>query len=95
MNWVGWFVTSLVIMAGFWLILRGVPFGSVQQPPAPALFALHTLFPAGVSLFWGIPGATVFGLMALAVVLYALWWRGRTAVPPAALHRDADARVPA
>ena len=75
MNWVGWFVTSLVIMSGFWLILRGVPFGAAQQRPAPALFALHCLFPVGVSLFWGYPGASVFGLLALAAVLAALRWR--------------------
>ena len=92
MNWVGWFVTSLVIMGGFALILRGVPFGAAQQPPAPALFALHALFPAGVSLFWGIPGAAVFGVLALVAVLAALWWREGSPDPSAFTRARGDVR---
>ncbi len=78
-NWVGWFVTSLVIVWGYDRLL-----GGLHSAPAwaPTLYGLNVLFPVLICLLYGLPLAGAFGLAALAFVLLVVRSRGGRLLPP-------------
>ncbi len=63
-NWVGWFVVSLVIAAGYEYL-----FGGLRRPDswAPAVYLLNCLFPLLMCLLYGLYGAVLFGALATAL----------------------------
>ncbi|MEM8556529.1 MAG: carotenoid biosynthesis protein [Bacteroidota bacterium] len=67
MNWVGWFVTSLLIMLAYRYLFGGIPEegGDARYPWAAAFFALNMIFPMFVSLLYGVPRAAFIGALAL------------------------------
>jgi carotene biosynthesis associated membrane protein len=72
-NWAGWFLVSLVIMAGYeWIG------GGLRRPStwAPTVYVLNGLFPALLSFLYGLHVAGVIGLLAIAMPLLAV--AGRT-----------------
>lgn len=72
-NWAGWFLVSLVIVAGYeWIG------GGLRRPSgwAPIVYALNGIFPALLCFMYGIPLAGVIGLLAVALPLLAV--AGRT-----------------
>ncbi|MEM6783371.1 MAG: carotenoid biosynthesis protein [Bacteroidota bacterium] len=81
MNWVGWFVTSVVILLAYRYLLGGIPeTGSdARYPWAAAFFALNMIFPIFVSLLYGLPMAALIGTVALALPFIVL--RRRRATP--------------
>jgi putative membrane protein len=69
-NWVGWFGVSLIILIGYDL------FGSdaeIQHDWAPWVYALNCLFPLGISLLQGLPGAALIGALATAIPFLLVW----------------------
>jgi carotene biosynthesis associated membrane protein len=80
-NWFGWMVTSLVIMAGFHTFLGGL---NHEAPWAPLLWGLNALFPILISLLYDLPLAAAIGLIALAIPMVLLRQRG------ALMPRDLD-----
>ena len=81
MNWVGWFVTSLLIMVAYRFLFGGIPEenSDTRYPWAAAFFALNMIFPIFVSLLYGLPLAALIGTVALAVPFAVL--RLRRAAP--------------
>ena len=65
-NWLGWFVTSFVIMVGYDRLLGGLAYAPRW---APLLYAVNVLFPVFICFAYGAAVAGVLGLAALAVVL--------------------------
>jgi carotene biosynthesis associated membrane protein len=72
-NWLGWMLTSLVIMWGYQRLLGDLKH---EAPPAVIVYALNTIFPILISLLYGLPLAAAIGTIALAIPLTMLWRRG-------------------
>jgi carotene biosynthesis associated membrane protein len=75
MNWVGWFLTSVVIAVGYETFLGGLP---ARSRPLPArwahwLYALNLLFPALICLTYGLEEAAIAGLLAMVIPLAILY----------------------
>ncbi len=82
-NWIGWFVTSVLIGTGYELLggLDSTP-DPFEKRWSPILYTLHILFPVSVCLLYGLPLAGLIGLGALAVPLGLLWLKR----PPARIE---------
>ena len=78
-NWVGWFVTSVVIAWGFEKLLGGLDYRATW---APLLYAVNVLFPIFVCFAYGAAIAGVLGLVALAVTLILTSRTGSPIIPP-------------
>jgi carotene biosynthesis associated membrane protein len=82
-NWAGWALTSVVIAAGYEVLLGGL----APRPDAfvgrwaPRFYALNTAFSIGICVAYRVPLAGLPGLAGLAVVFGLLAWR-RDAPPP-------------
>ena len=63
-NWVGWLLTSALIVGGYATFLGGLG-GRARR--APMLYAANVLFPVFICLAYGVPWAGLAGLAALAV----------------------------
>lgn len=72
-NWIGWFVVSLVILAGYELA------GGLRRanPWAPTVYALNGLFPLAISMLSGLYLAAFVGAAAVACPLLLVWWKQR------------------
>ena len=82
-NWAGWALTSLVIGAGYELLLgglRAVPNDFVRAW-APRFYVVNTAFSIGVCFVYRAPLAGLAGIVGLALALGVLWLR-RDAAPP-------------
>ncbi|MDX1741190.1 MAG: bisanhydrobacterioruberin hydratase CruF [Rhodothermales bacterium] len=83
-NWGGWFLTSLVILALYSFIARGV---KVQHRLAPAFFFLNCFFPFMLSLQYGLYGATVAGVLTTAVILSLVRWTSTRPGPSSTIEK--------
>lgn len=63
-NWVGWFVVSLIIIAGYEYIGGGLPELSEW---APWMYILNCAFPLGLCLLNGLYSPFVLGVIATAI----------------------------
>jgi carotene biosynthesis associated membrane protein len=84
-NWAGWFIVSVVIIAGYeWIG------GGLRRPSgwAPTVYVLNGLFPALLSFMYGLPGAGIIGLLAIAMPLLAVAGRSgwRSLLPDRRRH---------
>jgi len=64
-NWLGWFATALVIMAGFEAVRRGRPLAVTRW--AAVVWSVNGLFALGLSARAGLWPAVLIGAAALAV----------------------------
>jgi putative membrane protein len=75
-NWIGWFVVSLVIIAGFEWIGGGLPQSSVW---APWVYFLNCFFPLSITALQemtgtaSLYGASAFGALATALPFIVIW----------------------
>lgn len=83
-NWAGWFIVSVIIVAGYEYVGGGVDHPHRQ---APLLFALNCFFPFMLCLLYGLYVAFFAGVVATAIPLVVAWRNGRLFVtsdaPPA------------
>lgn len=77
-NWLGWFVTSVVIMWGFDRLLGGLDHAARW---APLLYTVNVLFPVFICFAYGAALAGFLGLVALAGVFVAVRSRGGEFIP--------------
>lgn len=63
-NWLGWFGVSLIIVAGYEWVGKGLP--SLSRW-APRVYLLNGAFPLVLCLLYGLYGAVVAGIAALAL----------------------------
>ena len=88
-NWLGWLLTSAVIVWGYEKLLGGLD-RAVRG--ARLLWAANVLFPVFICLAYDVPWAGVIGLVALAVPFVLLRMRGdRSAETPRPERREAVA----
>ncbi len=73
MNWLGWFVTGIVIGWGFDVLSGKRPEGNLKW--VAWLWLLNGLFPLSISLLYGFWAAVLFGVLALPIPLLAIWSR--------------------
>ena len=73
-NWVGWFVTALIIAWGY-ETLAGVEFREPSRWTVP-LWILNGAFPLGILLVQSLGAAALAGTLALAIPVLAVWSRG-------------------
>lgn len=64
-NWAGWFITTLVIMAGYEYFLGGLQ--RTDSPWPPIVWLLNGIFPLALLFMAGMTGAGLIGALALAV----------------------------
>lgn len=76
-NWVGWFVVSLIIIAGFEYIGGGLPELSEW---APWMYILNCGFPLGLCLLNGLYGPFFFGVLATAAPFVIIRYVGKQKV---------------
>ncbi len=74
LNWIGWFVTSLVIVWGYEYLGGGPP--RSRSPWPVRVWILNGGFPVGICLISGLGGALLAGAIAIALPVLATW-RGR------------------
>lgn len=70
MNWVGWFIVSIIIIAGYEYIGGGLNSFSSW---APWVFFLNCFFPFMISLLQGLYVAGLIGMAATAIPFAAIW----------------------
>ena len=73
-NWAGWLLVSVIIMIGYEYLGGGL---KETHSWAPWLYVLNCVFPLSISLLYGLYGAVVVGLLAMALPLWLLWRRNK------------------
>ncbi len=72
MNWFGWFVVSAVIIWGYEVIGGGL---RESNRWAPLVYVMNCAFPLLISLVYGLEEAFLFGLIATALPILAIYGR--------------------
>ena len=85
-NWLGWLVTSVVIMWGYDRLLGGLDHAARW---APLLYAVNVLFPVFICFAYGAALAGFLGLLALALVFVVVRHRGSQFLPEPARSQSA------
>lgn len=75
-NWVGWFIVSLIIIAGYEYIGGGLP---ETNEWAPWLYILNCAFPLGILMLEGLYLAVFFGVLATALPFVVIRLAGNRA----------------
>jgi uncharacterized membrane protein len=87
-NWLGWLVTSAVIMWGYERLLGGLDHAAGW---APLLYAVNVLFPVFICFAYGAALAGLLGLIALAFVFLVVKQRGGQFLPERSRSQPARA----